>query len=496
MDVVVTTHQGAIRGRERAGVASFRGIPYAAAPEGALRFAAPQPAPLGDVDAREWGATVSTPPQRSPEIDRLLPDPVRQGSSALNSSPLNLNVWTPSTTGALPVLVWIHGGGFVTGAGSVTAYDGSALAQRDIVVVTINYRLAVEGFVEVEGCVSNRGLLDQIAALRWVQENIAAFGGDPTAVTVAGESAGAMSVVTLMSMPLARGLFARAIAQSGAGHHVHTPDEAAYISAQLSAELGIPLTNESLSQIPDDRLYAALNAALTTVSSVPGPGGRPLRRLGVQPVVDGDVLPMRPIDAVRVGVGSEVDLLTGTNADEYGLFVAATGLDERLDEAMLAGMVSRLGSDVEALLPAYRTRFPHASPAELFKQLQGDWFFVIPMLRLVTAREAAGRRTFVYEFVWTPETFGGRLGACHTLEVPFVFDTLGDPWGRELRGDAPQAVADTMVEAWVSFVRTGHPGWDAHGSASTVARIDERITTVTDPHRWRLDRWQGLAPVG
>jgi len=214
MDPVVTTGQGQLRGAEKNGVLSFKGIPYAAAPFGANRFAAPQPAPEweGVRDALEYGPTCPKGPY--PDfIAPLLVEPEIPGEDCLN-----LNVWTPALDGdPRPVLVWIHGGGFTNGSGAVSTYDGTRFARDGIVFVSINYRLGADGFLLLEDAPANRGLLDQIAALRWVRENIAAFGGDPQAVTIAGESAGAMSVTTLLSMPVAEGLFQRAIAQSGGG---------------------------------------------------------------------------------------------------------------------------------------------------------------------------------------------------------------------------------------------------------------------------------------
>lgn len=487
--VDVAIAQGVVRGLSESSICSFKGIPYAAAPVGDRRFAAPQPPTVVEiVDATQYGATVATPPQRSPDIDALLPDPVRAGDE-----PLNLNIWTPDLTASLPVLVWIHGGGFVTGAGSTEVFDGTAFARDGVVTVTINYRLAVEGFVAIEEAVPNRGLLDQIAALEWVRDNIAAFGGDPGQVTVAGESAGAMAVTTLLSMPQVRGLFRRAIAQSGAGHQVHTPDEAAFVAELLAAELGVENTAQALGDIAQTRLFEAFNKVLGDATASEDPRGLSIRRLAVQPVVDGDILPARPVESLRIGVGGEVDLLIGSNRDEYGLFLQATGLHEVFDEAMLQASVDRLGSDVAALLPAYRAAAPGAAPVDLYQAIQSDWFFIVPMLRVLEARQVATANTFVYELTWNPSTFGGRLGACHTLEVPFVFDNLDDPWGRELRGtDAPQALADQMHGAWVSFIRTGDPGWPTYSESGAVNQFDVESTVVADPHVWRRELWAGL----
>ena len=232
MDTVVRTSQGAVRGRTAEGVAIFKGIPYAAPPSGANRFRPPQPAEPWDGvrDALNYGPTVTKPPY-FPPFDVLLPEPAIAGEDCLN-----LNIWTPDPGKAgLPVMVWIHGGAFSNGTGAIATYDGSRFARDGVVCVTINYRLGVDGFLFLGDGNANLGLLDQVAALSWVQENIAAFGGDPDNVTIFGESAGGMSVGTLLSMPRARGLFRRAIAQSGAGHHVISPATAQGIGLYLGS---------------------------------------------------------------------------------------------------------------------------------------------------------------------------------------------------------------------------------------------------------------------
>src|SRR2546430_1502112 len=257
---VVRLRDGAVRGRVESGVAAFLGIPYAAPPFGPNRMLPPQPVPAwaGERDATSFGPTVPKgdyPPQYQP----LFPEEVIPGEDCLN-----LNVWTPDAgADGLPVLVWIHGGSFMNGSGSVGAYDGAAFARDGVVSVTINYRLAAEGFLFLGDGIANLGLLDQVAALRWVQENIAAFGGDPALVTVAGESAGAMSVTTLLSMPLSAGLFGRAIAQSGAGAHTLTEAEGMMVGGYLADALGVPPDRDAIRAVPLERLLPA----------APGPGG-------------------------------------------------------------------------------------------------------------------------------------------------------------------------------------------------------------------------------
>ncbi|GAA1948053.1 carboxylesterase family protein [Nocardioides panacihumi] len=489
----VTTRQGTFRGTPTAGGWAFLGIPYAEAPVGAARFDAPRPPRRHDglVDATTFGPTVSTPPQRSAVMDELLPDPRRPGDDSLN-----LNIWTPGVTGSAPVLVFIHGGGFATGAGSTTAFDGTAFARDGVVAVTINYRLAVEGFALLPDAPANRGLLDMIAALEWVRDEIARFGGDPSRVTISGESAGGMAVCVLLAVPRARGLFRRAIAQSGTAHHVHTVEHAEVVAAELAAELGVEPTAAAIARVPVDVLHKATNLVITRLTSGQDPLSADFRRLVFQPVVEGDLLPVHPYSAAVAGDVADVDLLIGVNADEYGLFVAPTGLADGMSEEVLAATTARVvgpGVDAAAMVERYRTRMPEATHAELFVALQSDWFCVAPTDRLVEALRDAGRTAHVYEFAWRPATYDGRLGACHTLEIPFVFDTLADPWGIALRGtDAPQELADEMHAAWVAFVRDGDPGWPAYGADRLVRRLDLASETVTDPLAPSREAWAGI----
>jgi len=250
MDTVVRTRQGAVRGATVDGIAVFKGIPYAAPPFGARRFQPPQPVVAWDGvrDALTYGATVTKPPY-FPPFDVLLPEPAIPGEDSLN-----LNIWTPDPGRTnLPVLVWIHGGAFANGTGALPTYDGSRFARDGVVCVTINYRLGVDGFLFLGQGNANLGLLDQVAALAWVQENIAAFGGDPHNVTVAGQSAGGMSIDALLSMPRARGLFRRAIPQSGAGHHAISAASAQMIGRYLAEKLGVEPTLEAIATVPSDR---------------------------------------------------------------------------------------------------------------------------------------------------------------------------------------------------------------------------------------------------
>ncbi|GGU75928.1 para-nitrobenzyl esterase [Streptomyces cavourensis] len=446
VEATARTAQGTVRGAVERGVAVFRGIPYAAAPVGARRFRGPEP-PEPWEGVREALAFGPTAPKRpyAPPLDRLLPDPEVPGDEWLN-----LNVWTPSTDAAgLPVLVWIHGGSLLHGSSAVPVYDGWAFARDGVVLVSVNYRLGIEGFGLFPDAPANRGLLDQLAALEWVRENIAAFGGDPDRVTVAGESAGAVSVAALLATDRAAGLFRRAVLQSGAPAAL-APEAARGTTALIAKRLGVPATAAALAAVEPE----ALLAAQTGVTS----GGNPLTgRNSFQLVVDGELLDRDPAEALRTGAASGVDLLMGTNTEEYRLWFVPSGLTERIGRLKLRLALLKFGVP-NATARIYRANRPDATPGELLGALATDLLLRAPLNRLADARVGAEGATYVYEFGWpTPVQ---RLGACHALELGFVFDTLAHPDTRALTGpDAPQELADAMHRAWVDFATTGDPGW-------------------------------------
>src|SRR5262249_26254482 len=266
---------------------------------------------------------------------------------------LNLNVWTPDPSAVgLPVMVWIHGGAFMNGSGSVGAYDGSAFARDGVVCVTINYRLSAEGFLYLDDGIANLGLLDQVAALRWVQANISAFGGDPGRVTVAGESAGAMSVTTLLSMPMAEGLFVRAIAQSGAAAHSVTPDQGRTVARYLAEALNVPADRDAIATVPLERIVATASDLVTEVQTAPDPakwGSLALSLLPFAPVVDGNVVPQPPLNAVEGGQGANVALLIGSNREEARLFTVADGSIDLIDDAVLEMAAGAYGLSADGL---------------------------------------------------------------------------------------------------------------------------------------------------
>ena len=494
MNAVVKTQHGEVRGSAGDGVNTFKGIPYAAPPFGANRLRPPQPVEpwSGGRDALAYGPKPPQVPYPSP-WDVLIPelDPIGEDC-------LNLNIWSPDLGSAgLPVMVWIPGGAFEHGTSAGPFYDGSRFARDGIVCVSINYRVGAEGFLYLGDGVANLGLLDQLAALEWVQENIAAFGGDPANVTVFGQSAGAMSIGTLLSMPRAEGLFRRAIAQSGGAHQVISPSTAQKVGQHVAEKLGVQATREAIAAVPLDQLLTAQEELKADLLAHPDPG-----RWGTevvvnmmlwQPVIDGDVIPMPPIDRIVSGADAETDLMVGATSDEWRFFLVPGGAIEHVTDEALAGAVAGYGLPVEAALGTYRAAHPGASPGDLLAAVQSDWYIRIPVIRLAEAHATSTAATYMYEFAWRSPAFDGRLGACHGLEVAFVFDTLGNETEPLGGTDPPQHLADTMHAAWVSFATSGEVGWPEYDlDRRATMRFDTASEVVDDPQSAERALWEGV----
>jgi para-nitrobenzyl esterase len=491
---VVRLADGTVRGTTEAGACVFLGIPYAAAPFGVNRMRPPQPVRPwdGEREATAFGATVPKG-DYPPQYARLFPEVVIPGEECLN-----LNVWTPDPGAAgLPVLVWIHGGSFMNGSSSVGEYDGAAFARDGVVFVSINYRLAAEGFLFLGDGIANLGLLDQLAALRWVQENIAMFGGDPARVTVAGESAGAMSLTTLLSMPLAEGLFARAIAQSGAGAHTLTAAEGRMVGGYLADALGVPADRDAIMAVPLDKLVRAASDLVTEVQTAPDParwGQLALSLLPFAPTVDGSVLPAAPLAGFAAGRGRDVPLLIGSNRDEARLFLVAAAAIDLIDDATLAVAAGAYGLSADGLT-VYRANRPGVGAGDILAAVITDWFFRVPAIRVAEARAAAGgSRTWMYRFDHPEPRDNRGFGACHAAEVAFVFDTVTREGARALLGDVPsRAVVDRVHRVWVDFVTDGNPGWAPYDTASrTTGLLTEDIDVVGDPAGDERALWEGI----
>jgi para-nitrobenzyl esterase len=478
MEAIVQTRYGRVRGTTAAdGVRAFLGISYAAPPVGADRLRPPRPVEpwTGIRDATVIGPEPPQPQFGTDDVSGLLFDPAVMGEDCLN-----LNIWTPDLGAVgLPVMVFSPGGAFRYNSGG--SYDGSRFARDGVVCVTVNWRTGADG-----------------------------FGGDPARVTVFGESAGAMSIGDLLSMPRAEGLFRRAALESGAAHHVIPADEAARIGARLAEVLGVPATRDEIAQVPVARFLEAQARIDAEVVSSPDPA-----RWGAEvvasvmpfhPVVDGDVLPAPPIDRIAAGASADVDVLVGTNADDWRFSPVLGGFIDQITEDILAGpatvygfwSIAAYGLDAESVLPHYRaaTRFGNA-PGEVLAAVMTDWWVRLPALRLADAHAPAPAGTFMYEFGWPSPIMDGRLGSCHALEMPFVFDTLDlqhhQMMGGALGTDPPQELADTMHRAWVDFASTGEPGWPRYDlDRRAVMRFNLTSSLVEDPYARERALWAGV----
>ena len=445
----VATEAGAVQGFQRNGVRVWRGIPYATA----LRFRPPGP-PVswtGDRDATRFGPVAIQ--SRDPRIAMMsgVTDKI-----AMSEDCLSVNITAPDRAGPHPVIVWIHGGAFVMGSGSTPLYDGTSFAARHgIVVVTLNYRIGVLGF---HG--GNLALLDQIAAFRWVRDNIAAFGGDPTSVTAMGESAGGMSIAALLGMPAARGLFHRAILESGAGQ-LSTPTAAERAPLDIAA-------GASIEEILAVQSELALGRGLGAFA----------------PYIDGTALPREPYETVKLD-GPRMPLLLGTNRDEWKLFSVFLGRDTVT--AFEAPLRARLGARLDAIVAGYGGDWV---------DLVGDVVFRLPTLRLAEAMDAP---TYVYRFDW--HVPGGPLGAAHALEIPFVWNMLDLPAsqflvGGDLAGARP--LATLMHDSWAAFAKTGDPNgaglpaWPVFEATRQTMLLDRTCSVAADPGGDRRALWDGL----
>ncbi len=491
MDVVVETSAGRIRGHAEDGLHVFRGVPFAEAPS---RWAAPRP-PKPWAGVRDALEVPPSAPQNGGMVARMLG--VTPG--AADEDCHTLDVFTPAGARKRPILVWVHGGSFTVGAGSQPVYDGARLAQRgDVVVVTIHYRLGALGWLALPGldrerpdALGNAGLLDQIAALRFVRENAEVFGGDAGNVTVFGESAGAMSIGALLAAPEARGLLHRVILQSGATENAATPEQAAAVAERFTEALGLAPGDV-------DGLHAApVEALLEAQAEVLAVRGLAHRGLPFQPTVDGRVLPRAPKAALAAGEGARVPILVGTNLDEWKFFGLADPKARRLDAAALLRRCERtIGDPAANVIAAYEAAAEgrSASPADLWFAIETDRYFRMPALRLAEAHEAP---VYSYLFTWASPALEGALGSCHALEIPFVFGLDGDPNLHGLVGVEPAAyrLADRMQDAWLAFATDGAPGsdWPAYESGSRATMVfGAESALARDPYAAERRAWDGV----
>jgi para-nitrobenzyl esterase len=456
-NLIVETQFGKVQGYEQGSISVWKGIPFAQPPTDELRFRAPQP-PEAWMGVRETAAFSPMAPQ-APEMGASMVGAIGADGAvdqrAMSEDCLYLNIWSPGADQQKrSVMVYIHGGAFTLGSASDPWYDGTSFAaNHNIVVVSLNYRLGILGFVSFKDLAgaeatytANCGLLDQIAALQWVRENIAAFGGDPDKVTVMGESAGAMSIGALLGMPAAQGLFHRAILESGAAGNIPERSHATRVAQALLAKLGLEVSQ--LSELAD--------VPLETLLKVQPELGREFGGVhAFSPTIDGDTLPMHPLAMIAQGSAANVTTLVGTNRDEWRLFAMLSG-GPRVDEELLKQI---FGDEAKTVLATYTEARADKSSEQAWIDIMSDLFFRMPSIQLAEGQVRQRAQVWVYRFDWESPAFGGILGAAHAMEIPFVWNTLDTPLSLMFTGDSPERkpLADLMHSVWAAFIRSGNP---------------------------------------
>lgn len=469
--VVVQAPAGAVSGQARDGIVTFKGLPYAQPPVGERRWRAPEPvAPWQGVrEATQFGAACPQPISRPGSI---YASPLEK----IDEDCLFLNIWAPEKAEKAPVIVWIHGGSLVTGAGHEGMYDGTMLARRDAVVVTINYRLGVLGYMahpelsaeNPQGLSGNYGLLDQVRALEWVRDNIAAFGGDPDNVTIAGESAGALSVMYLMATPKARGLFHKAILQSA--YMISTPELRGSTHGELAAEDGGRLLGEKLGRdLKGLREMDAQELMLAAIANGFGPWG----------AVDGEILPRQLVEIFDRGEQADVPVLAGYNEGEIRTLRMLAPPPPESAEAYEAAIRARYGDLAEEFLRQH----PSSNMGESVMTSVRDMLYGWTAHRLAKKTTAKGREAFLYYFDHAyPATTEQNLHAFHAAEIPYVFGTFDRSpvmWPRPKVTVAEGRLSESLGDYWVSFARDGQPSsahgpqWPAYGSRQNYLHIGD-----------------------
>lgn len=485
---IVDTRYGQIKGIVENGVLAWKSVPYAKAPVGNLRFRAPEPPKPweGVYDGTTFGPAPLQP------IDKMTGS-LDDRQMEMSEDCLYLNIWSQAADDKKrPVMVWIHGGAFMNGNGSSDAYDGASFAAKgNVVTVTINYRLGVMGFLHLDELdhdyagSGNCGILDQVQALKWIRENIEAFGGDPDRITIFGESAGAMSVGTLLMMPAAKGLFHQAILQSGAARIGIRSEETTKIAKEVLTNLN--LATHDLAPLADLPAEQIMKAA------------EDVQPMELAPVLDGHIIPEHPETAIAKGRGRDIPMLIGTNKDEHRFFTFFDPSWEQLSEAEIARHVYGALQSLPEKIACHFQQYSFNQ--ELFENVMGFHTFTFPAIKLAEKQMGQGAPVWMYRFDWRSPAFDGGLLACHTMEIPFVFHNTDKARMENLVGDRPdKKLAEQMHQAWIAFAHQGNPNtpvlpnWEPYDTEKrTTMLFHTKSDVIQDPDQENRLIWEEAA---
>jgi para-nitrobenzyl esterase len=500
-NAIVETTAGRVRGFTCSGIHTFKGLPYAASTAGAARFLPPaKPVPWKGIRSAMWyGPTCPQVPRAGWSNDEnsflFQWDDGQPGEDCLR-----VNVWTPGLNDGKkrPVLVWLHGGGFTAGSGQEQpAYNGQNLSRRgDVVVVTVNHRLGVLGYLDLASygdqykASANAGMLDLVAALEWVRENISNFGGDPGNVMIFGQSGGGAKVSTLMAMPVAKGLFHKAVVQSGSGIRMGTPENSQKLAAAVLAELGLGKSQlGKLHKLPADNLIGAMTAANQKLGETPrDPRGSIKDRSAWGPTVDGVTLPCHPFDPTAPAISASIPMLVGTVLNETSPSMSDPRAELMTEAKMRDALAKTYGNESSKILEIARKTYPNAKPVELYSLITRPRTAAI--LQAARKIEQGAAPAYMYLFTWKTPVLDGRPRAFHCSEIPFVFDNSDVSVFATGGGAEPRALAAKMSDAWINFARKGdpnHPGLPAwpvfNPDKGPVMVFDKTCEVKSDPDR-------------
>ncbi|WP_248588193.1 carboxylesterase/lipase family protein [Dickeya zeae] len=483
---VVDTEAGKVQGyRTDEGISVYKGIPYAANPfTTERRFQAPQP-------MQPWQGIKKT------VSDSPVPQPGRTPAQPLvgQAGDLTLNIWRPyDVKGKMPVMVWIPGGAWIREDATEPVYDGSVFAKKGVMVVTVNYRVGVDGFMHFAHRPDNRGIADQIAALKWVQRNITKFGGDPSRVTLFGQSAGAGSVAIHLGNPATKGLYQQAILQSPPMQWV-SPADATRITQQFAHNLNISADPEAVAKVPFDVLVQNVLKVGDQIKDAAQWGRLSLGGTAFLPVADNKIIVRSPMEDLANNDSNRVPVIVGSTDSESRLYLVPNGGLQKITDKDVSTVIHDLRLPSGALQSYTKNSINAESAGDIYAQIMSDYTFRMPALNIANIM-SGNQKTWFYNFSWRSPAYNGRLGAAHFVDVPFTFGTIQTKEAENFVGvNPPVSLSESINNAWVSFAKYGNPGWPHYSDkdkkimmfntkSGVATSLDPQITSLWEKFRY------------